>query len=485
MSIASAFNNAVSGLTAVARGTSVVSSNLANALTPDYSRREVDLSSRIYSGNGGGVQVNGVNRIVSDTVLAELRLSNAGLGNSTVNHDFYKSLEAKIGQPQDSGSLSASMVRLETALISAENRPESDINLKAVFDAAQNLTHKLADISNTIQDSRTEADRKISSAVESLNNGLYEVSRLNRQIIVERANNRDSLSLEDARQAVINDISAIVPLREVSRENGQISLFSAGGAVLLDGKDPVKIGFEPSGRLTPDIDAASSRLGRLKIDDEVVSSVTASLYAGGLLSGLFDLRDKHAPEAQAKIDGIARELHDRFADPTIDSTITSGGSGLFTDERGSFAAEHERGLSIRLRVNPSIDETRGGELWRIRDGINATSKGDVGDGTLISGLLQAMNAAEGYASANAPDNAGSAAYLVSLVLSDISTSRLSAETQQSHEATLQTSLQDALFADGVDSDREIGMLLHLHKAYAANAKVIQVADEMLENLLRI
>ena len=34
MSIANALNNAISGLTAAARGTEVVSSNLANALTP-------------------------------------------------------------------------------------------------------------------------------------------------------------------------------------------------------------------------------------------------------------------------------------------------------------------------------------------------------------------------------------------------------------------------------------------------------------------
>lgn len=51
--------------------------------------------------------------------------------------------------------------------------------------------------------------------------------------------------------------------------------------------------------------------------------------------------------------------------------------------------------------------------------------------------------------------------------------------------TLQNSLQDALLADGVDNDREMEMLLQIEKAYAANAKVIQVVDEMLDQILRI
>ncbi len=44
---------------------------------------------------------------------------------------------------------------------------------------------------------------------------------------------------------------------------------------------------------------------------------------------------------------------------------------------------------------------------------------------------------------------------------------------------------ESLLADGVDSDREMEMLLQLEKAYSANAKVIQVVDEMLDQILRI
>lgn len=65
MSISSALNNAVSGLSAVSRMADVVSSNTANALTDGYARREASLS----SSSTGGVSVNGVSRQVSDALV--------------------------------------------------------------------------------------------------------------------------------------------------------------------------------------------------------------------------------------------------------------------------------------------------------------------------------------------------------------------------------------------------------------------------------
>ena len=57
MSLSNALSNAVSGIVAASRGTEVVASNLSNALTPGYARRELQLSTRPYIAAGGGVSV--------------------------------------------------------------------------------------------------------------------------------------------------------------------------------------------------------------------------------------------------------------------------------------------------------------------------------------------------------------------------------------------------------------------------------------------
>ncbi|MFD1795147.1 flagellar hook-associated protein FlgK [Paracoccus aurantiacus] len=485
MSIANALNNAVSGLTAAARGTEVVSSNLANALTPGYGRRELELSSRLLAGNGGGVQINGVNRIVSSTVLADFRLANSGLARSTVSAGFYTSLEASIGLPQDDGSLSSLVSSLETSLISAASRPDSEVRLRGVVEAASDFVKKIQSISGSIQEQRSSADRQIGLQVNSLNENLSEVARLNREIIVEGANGRDTSSLLDARQAVIDQISEVVPVREMPRENGRIALFTSGGIALLDGKVPATFGFSPAGKLTAEIGPDAAILGKLSIDGEIASDVQMSLLAGGTLSELFRIRDDYGITAQASIDSIAREMHDRFADHTIDPTLSAGLSGLFTDGSANFDPANEQGLSARLRVNANVDPAQGGEVWRIRDGMNAATKGDVGSSSMIDGFAKALSEARGYTASAASGGYGNLSALTSAVASEVSASRLSSEARKTHDAALQSSLQTALFSDAVDSDREMEMLLQLEKAYAANAKVIQAVNEMLDSILRI
>ena len=56
MSISGALSNALSGLSAASRAVSLVSTNIANAMTDGYGRRDIELAAR---GIGGGVDVVG------------------------------------------------------------------------------------------------------------------------------------------------------------------------------------------------------------------------------------------------------------------------------------------------------------------------------------------------------------------------------------------------------------------------------------------
>jgi flagellar hook-associated protein 1 len=79
MSLSTSLSNAVSGLTASARSAEVVSTNVANAMTEGYARREILLSSRSIAGIGRGVQVDGVSRVVDAGLMATRRTADAAL----------------------------------------------------------------------------------------------------------------------------------------------------------------------------------------------------------------------------------------------------------------------------------------------------------------------------------------------------------------------------------------------------------------------
>ncbi len=71
MTIASALNNALSGLTATGKLAEITSGNLANTLTDGYGRQSVTLSAAVLGGYGNGVAVAGVDRASSPDSRAQ------------------------------------------------------------------------------------------------------------------------------------------------------------------------------------------------------------------------------------------------------------------------------------------------------------------------------------------------------------------------------------------------------------------------------
>ena len=63
--------------------------------------------------------------------------------------------------------------------------------------------------------------------------------------------------------------------------------------------------------------------------------------------------------------------------------------------------------------------------------------------------------------------------------------RMTHENALSFAATQQGELATLERANGVDTDAELQKLLLIEQAYAANARLIETADEMIQTLLRI
>lgn len=481
MSISTAFSNASSGLTATSRMTEVVSSNVANAMTEGYARRDVALS----ASTGGGVRIDTVSRVVSESLQQSLRLAAADAGNAQTRSTFLQRFEDQLGTPGRSGALSSAFSDLETALISASSLPDSSARLTAVATAAGALADKLNAVSADLQQSRLEADRSIATQVDTLNTALQQVAELNRTITGELANGRDANGLIDQRQALIAKIGEIVPVRSAPHQGGQVTLYTTGGALLLDGTSTVEIGFSPVGAMTADMTLAGGALSGLTINGKPISSTDEGVLGGGTLGAAFAVRDTLAPAAQSGLDALARNLIDRFADPSVDPTLGSGAAGLFTDAGAAFDAANETGLAGRIRLNALVDPAAGGEVWRLRDGLGAAVPGPVGDTTLLNALSEALTRDMTPASAALGTTARSASGLAAELLSRASTARVSAALRSTYTAAQHDSLSEAALSEGVDTDYEMKTLLQIEQSYAANAKVIRAIDDMMQRILEL
>ena len=139
MSISGALANALTGLNAASRSAQIVSSNVSNALTEGYARRELELSSRQIGGAGAGVQIDGITRIVDETLLREKRLAAAAIGSADSAAKFHSSVFDLIGSPDQPFSLAAQVVEFESSLLEAASRPESEARLANVLATASSL----------------------------------------------------------------------------------------------------------------------------------------------------------------------------------------------------------------------------------------------------------------------------------------------------------------------------------------------------------
>lgn len=481
MSISSTFSHAASGLATASRSAQLVASNIANAATEGYAPRSLTQS----SGPTGGVRIDGVMRNISPLIIADRRNADAAQRQSQDLSVGLSKIERLLGTPLQPSSIAGRLTAFETLLVEAASRPESTQRLAQSVQAAMSLAETFRTVSDGLQDMRTQADREIASLVDQVNTDLTRLQKLNRDITVTQIESRDSTSLQDQRQTIVDRIAQIIPVTEVQRQNGAIALFTTGGAILLD-SSAARLGFSPVNLVAPQMTQANGLLSGITLNGKEVSTDPLNgLLRGGALDAAFQLRDQEAVQAQGLVDGLAQDLIERFSLAGLDPSVPLGQPALFTDEGQVIDPSILTGLAGRLVVNAAVDPSRGGSPERLRDGLRVSPSASSGNSSLLSKMIATLEDARLPVSPTLGSGAKSFSGLVVDAMSLISAKRQTAEQNQSFTGSKATALKLVELEQGVDTDSELQNLMRIEQAFAANAKVIQAVDEMMNNLLRI
>lgn len=484
MTINGALANALAGLRVTGRASEVVANNLANLLTPGYGVRELEIAAGV-DGVSGRVHTVGLVRLVDEGLISDRRLMSAEAAERISASDFLAGLAEKLGTPGQDGSLSGFYAGLESALVTAASRPDAADRLALTATAARDLAIGINRASDHVQKARSDAERAIGSQVEHLNASLQQVEKLNTRIRSAAARGEDTASLMDMRQQVVDDIAKMVPLRSIPRDRGTIALYSTGGAILVDGR-AATVEFTPTNTVTAYQTIGAGMLSGLSINGNPIETGSdRSPLRGGSLIAQFAIRDETGVAAQTQLDALARDLIERFQDPAVDPTLTPGDPGLFTDQGGAFDPTNETGLSARISLNALVDPAQGGEVWRLRDGLGAAVPGAEGNARLLNALSDALTKTHLPASGDFGTGLFSASDVVAAFTSRISTERIRADQTRAFAMAQLTELKQAELAEGVDSDAELQRLIVIEQAYAANARIIQTAEQMMDAILRI
>lgn len=482
MSLSSAIYAARSGLQVSSLRAEIVATNVANATTPGYVRRSVTLSESVLAGNTAGVRSDGIGRVSDMAIKTQRRELTSGMAQASVMSSTWQALSTRIGDTFSGTGLFQRFASFETTLSQAVTSPESPTAAAAVLEAARGITRELNNLSEMVISQRAEADREIQDGVGVVNNALTQIEQLNKRLSGIDRTSGEAAALIDERQRVLDTIAEYMPIQTVDRDSGAIDVLTVEGVYLVAGKAR-QLEFSPSTTFGPNQTLASGDLSGLSVDGIDITPGAASFGAvsGGLFGALFTLRDNDLPALSAQLDTVAGDLVSRLSNDAIDPTKTPGDPGLFLDPDSAAGA----GLAGRISLNALVDPAQGGDLFRLRDGLGAATSGPPGNNTILQSLFSAFTSVNAISS-NGFSGSVSSTELVAQLTSLTGQKRIQHEAVLSSAVTQHSILVEAEQSEtGVDVDAQMQDLLLVEQAYAANARVIEVASQMIKLLMEL
>lgn len=459
MTLSTALNAATAGLTVTGQRAAIASTNIANVQTPGYARREANLSEA-----GGGVSVTGIGRSVDSALTETRRTAQSSASGTDVTREALARIALPFGTPDSDAGLFSAFSRMQGDLETLRNTPESVAAQDIAAASLKELVSSIRQTAATLRTERERADSELATDIDTANEIMHELHNLNTDIVSSQANSRDTSALKDRRSLTLDRLAEIVPIETFEQATGAIRVTTPSGLTLV-GASVHEIEFTPARTFSLQ-DTTTDQGGRLSIPTidglPIAPGHGQHALSEGRIAAWIQLRDTTLPQRGTELDQYVFDLSDAFS---------NAGAELFTDNGASIDAANMEGLSSRLTLNAAIDPVRGGEAFRLRDGLAAIQPGSPSDDTLLNALT---NAANPFADT-----------LASLI-SGVSSETFRAERIHTGNQSRLTTLSDAEIATtGVDLDFELQTLLMIEQAYAANARVIRTVDDMFDTLLRL
>jgi len=344
MGLSQALDTAVAGLRASQAGLSLVAANVANAGTPGYVRKTVNLQETAGNGVSIGVNTLGVQRELNTYVQSQLRTETSGGSYADLKAQFYKQLQGIYGTPGSDSSLET-LYNNFTSAVQALTATPSDYSAQAgVLGAAQALAQQLNQSSNAIQALRSSAELGIADAVQSANAALQAIAQINQRIGTTTTSDAATAALQDQRDSYIDQLSKLMDIRVTTNGNGQVSVFTASGLQLV-GDKAATLTFNAQGTMTANAqysaDPKKSSVGTITLSvngSSGIDLIADNSIRSGQIAAYIEMRDKILPQAQNQLDSFAAAMATALSDKTTAgspvSVSATGQAGFSIDVGG-------------------------------------------------------------------------------------------------------------------------------------------------------
>jgi len=429
-----------SGLKAYSRALSTIGDNIANAQTPGYARRRLEMMEAVGGGNSifyrgntnpGGVDIRGIDRSVDGWLIEDSRVTSGGAERASTKLNWLDKVEGALSD--ETNGIKTALTKLYTTADQLTADP-SNRTLRAQFlQAVDDVAAGFRTAAGQLDKMGEGIEGAAASSVDQFNANLDALEQINIGLRKARPGSTNEASLLDERDRLLDKLSSQAGVSPTFDNNGAVTLRASGSGDLLVGGgvvNPISVTAAPDGRLSYSVGGAPLAIS------------TGSL--AGLAEGA-----NHVADQRAALDTMATDFANQLNAAHQAGTDANGNPGqpLFT---GASAAT--------LTVAPLAP-----------DQVAAANASGSNGNMLALGAMRGANDPEARWSGHLATQAQAVS---------------SARAQDAAAATRADA--SAAARDGVsqvDLDTEAAELLRFQQAYSAASRTIQVARETMQTLL--
>lgn len=430
----------------------VTGHNLANVNTPGYSRQTIDFQSmgdfsfwdHGVNNLGQGVTTGQIQRI-RDNYLEQSQNRNASdLARANTTSDGLARIDDIYGEPGSSG-LSTSLDKFFNAWSGLSSDPSSAAARTAVKSAAQTLTDGVRSRYSDLDQLASEATSQAHNTIDQVNSLAQQIAKINSKI-VESGNQGSPNDLLDQRDKAINDLSKLVDVRTAKLSNGAVNV-SAGGFSLVN--------ETVTHDLPNTFDPATS---------SITDGTSSFNIRGGSLAGQFETIQA-ARTQQGQLDKLADALRDQVNSLHATGKNANGDTGVLFFNDGS-TAKGAIDFNLSDAVKADTRNIMTGTSGKASDAGLAKNLADLRNANVDSLGKQSIT---DFYKGNLTALAGDANYQKGL-----------ASTYNNISTQIQGQIASV---SGVSVDEEMVNMTKLQRSYQANAKMLTVFDEVLQQTI--
>lgn len=478
----------ITGLMASRQSLDTVSHNITNSNNPGYVRQSAIHANRGYTSISGdklqvgtGVNVAEIRQIRDEFLDKKIRSELSSFGYHYAKSEILADVEGIFNEITDSG--------LQNVLQNVMNdfwnnwnelykEPESLTVRALVHESSVAFTDTVNHLSTQLNDIKQNLNKEITTKVAQSNNILKAIADLNKRI--KMVEGKDSPvkanDYRDQRNGLLDNLSQLLPVKSYENAFGE-------AIVSLNGKDLVSGGSISEIHMEND----QNGLGHVYYQN---SKDKIDLKGMGDLGGYISARDDSIYEYENRLDELVGAMGDKI------NELHQGGKDLENQKGINFfepfstldpndpAYEKIRITAANIRVNPDLANF---------NKIAVSSSGSKGDGDIAKAIFEARKelilvkynreeyGKEGFVPGEASMTTDE--YYRDLVL-ELSIERESSMEVAKNQGFLINSIDERRKGiSGVSLDEEMTDMIKFQHAYAANSRVINVIDEMIEQIV--